>query len=98
VITVIAHYRTHPGQAAQVRAVLARHSRASADEAGCLQFLAHQDAEDPERFALYEVYEITAAFEAHRRSEHFRVNIEETVIPMLAERTWRVYGAPIEAQ
>jgi quinol monooxygenase YgiN len=98
VITVIAHYRTHPGKAAEVRAVLARHSRASAGEAGCRHFLAYQDADDHERFALYEVYEDEAAFEAHRRSEHFRVNIEETIIPMLAERTWRVYGAPIEAQ
>lgn len=67
-ITVIAHYRAHPGQAEQVRAVLARHSRASAAEAGYLQFLACQDAEDPERFALYEAYEDEAAFVAHRRT------------------------------
>jgi quinol monooxygenase YgiN len=98
VFTVIAHYRCHPGQAEQVRALLARHSGASVAEPGCLQFFAFQDAEDPERFALCEAYEHEAAFAAHRRTEHFRVNIEDTLAPMLAEREWRVYGAPIEAQ
>lgn len=96
-ITVIVHYRVRPGNAARVRAVLARHAQASVTEAGCLQFLAFQDAEDPERFALYEAYEDAAAFEAHRRGEHFRVNVEQTINPLLAEREGRVYGPPIEA-
>jgi len=95
-ITVIVHYRAHPGNAERLRAVLARHSKTSEAEPGCLHFRAYQDTEDPDRFALYEAYTDDAAFAAHRRSEHFRVNIEETVIPMLAEREWRVYGAPIE--
>jgi len=95
-ITVIVHYRAHAGNSERVRAVLARHSRASEAEPGCLQFRAFQDAADPERFALYEAYADEAAFDAHRRSDHFRVNIEETIIPMLAEREWRVYGGPIE--
>lgn len=94
-ITVIAHYRARPETADEVRAVLARHSHASTAEPGCLQFLAYQDSEDPARFALYETYEDDAAFEAHRKSEHFRVNVEQTLIPMLEERGWRVYGAPL---
>ena len=94
-VTVIAHYRTHPGKADDVRAVLARHARASAAEPGCIHFLAHQDAEDPTRFALYETYEDEDAFTAHRSSEHFRVNVEQTLVPMLAEREWRTYGAPL---
>lgn len=94
-ITVIAHYRTRPGTEAEVRAVLARHSVASNAEAGCIQFTAYQDAEDPSRFALFERYIDDAAFADHRRTEHFRINIEQTVVPMLEEREWRVYGAPI---
>ena len=76
--------------------MLARHSSASTAEPGCIQFTAHQDAEDPSRFALYESYVDDAAFAAHRRTEHFRVNIEQTLVPMLGQREWRVYGAPIE--
>jgi quinol monooxygenase YgiN len=94
-ITVIAHYRARPETADEVRALLARHSRTSAAEAGCIQFLAHQDSEDPARFALYETYEDDAAFAAHRRTTHFRVNIEQRLVPMLVERHWRVYGAPL---
>ena len=96
-ITLIVHYRAQPGNAERVRAVLGRHARASVAEDGCLEFRAFQDAADPERFALYEAYVDEAALDAHRRSEHFRVNIEQTVIPMLAEREWRVYGPPIQA-
>jgi autoinducer 2-degrading protein len=95
VITVIAHYRTHPDNAGEVRALLSQHSRASAAEAGCIQFLAHQDADDPARFALYETYVDEVAFAAHRRTEHFRVNIEQTLVPMLLEREWRAYGPPL---
>jgi quinol monooxygenase YgiN len=95
-ITVIAHYRTRSDKADQVRALLAQHSRTSAAEAGCLRFTAHQDAEDPTRFALYESYVDDAAFAAHRRTEHFRINIEQTLVPMLEEREWRVYGAPLD--
>ena len=97
-ITVIAHYRTRPDKAAEVRAILAQHSRASAAETGCIQFNAYQDAEDPTRFALYESYVDDEAFAAHRRTEHFRVNIEQTIAAMLEEREWRIYGAPIDGR
>ena len=35
------------------------------DEPGCFRFDMHQDAENPARFYLYEVYRDVAAFEAH---------------------------------
>jgi quinol monooxygenase YgiN len=95
VITVIAHYRTRPEAAQEVRALLAQHARASNAESGCIGFLAHQDSEDPARFALYETYDDDAAFAAHRRTNHFRMNIEQTLVPMLVEREWRVYGPPL---
>jgi quinol monooxygenase YgiN len=95
-ITVIAHYRTEPDKADEVGALLARHARASAAEAGCIQFLAHQDTEDPTRFALYETYDDLEAFEAHRLTEHFRTNIEELLATMLVERDFRVYGPPLD--
>ena len=91
-IVVIAHYRTSPDRVAEVRAVLADHSRASENEPGCISFSVHQDSEDPARFALFEAYEDEEAFQAHRRSRHFRDNITDKVAPLLLERTWRRYG------
>jgi quinol monooxygenase YgiN len=92
VITVIAHYQTRPESVATVRELLATHSKASEAEPGCLQFLAHQDVDDPTRFALYETYESLKAFESHRQTEHFRINIEQTLAPLLTSREWRIYG------
>lgn len=94
-ITVIAHYRTRPESAEEVRRLLGSHSVASEAEPGCRRFLAHQDLDDPTRFALYEVYDGLDAFDAHRTSEHFRSNIEQVLVPLLLEREWRVYGASL---
>jgi len=95
VITVVAHYRTHPEAADAVRELLARHSAASRAEAGCRRFDAHQDTADPSRFVLVEAYDDPAAFTAHRETEHFRLNIEQTLAPQLLERDWRTYGDPL---
>lgn len=91
-ITVIAHYRSNPEATDDVRRLLAQHARVSEAEPGCRAFRAHQDVDDPSRFALYEVYDDVDAFESHRRSTHFRANIEQTLVPLLQEREWRVYG------
>jgi len=42
-------------------------------EPGCLQFDICVDTADPNRFLLYEVYEDSAAFDAHRETPHFAV-------------------------
>ena len=48
------------------------------DEPGCLRFDVVQDAEDPNRIWLYEVYKDEAAFQAHTQAPHF-VKWRETV-------------------
>ena len=41
------------------------------DEPGCLRFDVVQDANDPNRIWLYEVYTDEAAFEEHTKAPHF---------------------------
>ena len=41
------------------------------DEPGCLRFDVIQDASDPNRIWLYEVYTDEAAFQAHTQAPHF---------------------------
>ena len=41
------------------------------DEPGCLRFDVIQDAGDPHRIWLYEVYKDEAAFQAHTQAPHF---------------------------
>ena len=42
------------------------------DEPGCFRFDILQNAENPNRFHLYEVYMDTAAFDAHLEAPHFK--------------------------
>jgi autoinducer 2-degrading protein len=88
---VVARYRAAEGRGDAVAAALARHRAESRAERGCLQFDANRSTEDPDVFLLYERYVDEAAFDEHRRTAHFRRNIEETVAPLLAERAWQRY-------
>jgi autoinducer 2-degrading protein len=50
------------------------------DESGCFRFDILKDAENPNRFYLYEVYRDEAAFQAHLETPHFkkwRATVEE---------------------
>jgi quinol monooxygenase YgiN len=87
-ITVIAHYTAAAGAADAVRQLLARHAAASRDEPGCLQFDAHQGIDNPDEFALVERYESQAAFAEHRRTPHFRRNVETELVALLTARSW----------
>ena len=55
------------------------------DEPGCLRFDVIQDAEDPNRIWLYEVYVDEAAFQAHLQAPHF-IKWRDTV------KDWRAEG------
>lgn len=50
--------------------ILANAQASVAKEPGCLQFDVTQQADDPTKFALYEVYADAAAFEAHGKGPH----------------------------
>lgn len=55
------------------------------DEPGCLRFDVIQDATDPNRISLYEVYVDEAAFQAHLQAPHF-IKWRDTV------QDWRAEG------
>ena len=44
---------------------------ANEDEPGCLRFDVIQDASNPNKIHLYEVYKDQAAIEAHRKAPHY---------------------------
>jgi quinol monooxygenase YgiN len=85
-LTAVAQYHAQAGAADRIAAVLAKHVAATRAEPGCVQFVAYRSSEDADRFLLYEQYDDEAAFEAHRASPHFRLYIQETIIPLLLER------------
>jgi quinol monooxygenase YgiN len=91
VLTVIALYKTRPDTADTVAAALAGHVAATREEPGCIQFVALRSRDEPSRFVLYEQYVDEDAFVAHRESRHFREYVDETIVPLLAERQFARY-------
>jgi quinol monooxygenase YgiN len=53
-------------EADRVSVLLPDHIAATRAERGCLWFEVHRSTADPVRFAVYEVFQDKAAFEAHR--------------------------------
>lgn len=53
------------------RALLHNARESVAHDAGCVRFDVSQDAENPARWVLHEVYDSPAAHAAHRQSVHF---------------------------
>lgn len=75
----LAQVRVKEGQEeAFAKSVLPEMEAAMATEEGVLIMLAGQDAENPQDWYFYEVYQDLAAYESHRETEHFKTYIEET--------------------
>jgi (4S)-4-hydroxy-5-phosphonooxypentane-2,3-dione isomerase len=91
VLTLIVHYQTQPGKGDVVAAALARHTLATRQEPGCLQFITYRSREDPDSFILYEQFVDEDSLEAHRQTSHFQRHVQETIIPLLTERTFDRY-------
>jgi autoinducer 2-degrading protein len=54
-------------------------------EPGCLRFDVLQQADDPDRFILYEAYRDEAASKAHKETAHY-ARWRKTVEPWMAEQ------------
>ena len=85
-ITLIAQYHARPGAGDRLAAVLAKHVAATRTEPGCVEFVAYRSSEDADRFLLYEQYVDEASLDAHRVTPHFRLYVQDTIIPLLLER------------
>jgi quinol monooxygenase YgiN len=87
---VIARWKAHAGEEAEVERVLRDLTAASRAEPGCLEYRVSRSLEDARTFVLYEEYEDAAAFQAHRDSEHFRRLALDDGIPRLEGRVVEV--------
>lgn len=88
---VIAHYDAHPGGGDAVAEALQVHGRATRKEPGCIGFVAHRNIENPDQFALYEVYKSEADWRAHQQTPHFHKYVVQTIRSLLKERDVEFY-------
>ena len=59
---------------------------ASVKESGVIQFEVGRSSDDPNVFALWEVYRDQAAADAHRESEHFKRLVLNGIRPIAQQR------------
>jgi quinol monooxygenase YgiN len=74
------------GEREAVADLLRRLAPLSRAEPGCLQYDAHRDQDDLDRFFLFERYADEAALEAHAASAHFQELVLQKALPLLASR------------
>jgi quinol monooxygenase YgiN len=87
-LVVVARYVVIEGYESTVARLLRQNAKASRAEPECLEFSVYEDIDNPRMILLYERYTSEDAFQAHRRTQHFRDIIEQRVAPLLEQRAW----------
>jgi quinol monooxygenase YgiN len=93
-IALTATWHAKPGNEQRCAEILALMTPLTRAEPGCLFYQAHQSADDPSVFILYEQYVDQAALEAHSSSEYFRKYVLGEAVPLLESRS-RAFLEPI---
>jgi (4S)-4-hydroxy-5-phosphonooxypentane-2,3-dione isomerase len=83
-LIVHVHVRVLPEAVGAFRAATLENARSSLQEPGVVRFDVVQQADDPERFVLVEVYRTEADPARHKQTEHY-LAWRDTVESMMAE-------------
>jgi len=88
-LIVHVHIHVKPEYVREFREATIENASKSVREAGIARFDAVQEADDPTRFVLIEVYRDEAAAVAHKETAHY-AKWRDTATPMMAEPRTRV--------
>ncbi len=61
-------------------------------EPGCRQYIGHQSADDPRRFAFYEQYVDKAALDAHAASPHYAEYVKNGLRGLMETRMFAMFN------
>ena len=81
---VLVHVNVKPEFVEEFKRVTVENASSSIQEAGIARFDVIQQAEDPTKFILVEVYKTAEAPVAHKETAHY-VQWRDTVVEMMAE-------------
>ena len=93
-LVVCIHVHVKPEHRAAFVEASLENARNTIQEPGNLRFDVLQQADDPDRFVLYEVYRDEAGGKAHKDTAHY-ARWAETVAPWMAEPRKSVKYAPL---
>ena len=86
-LVVLVHVRVHPESVEAFKAASGENARCSRAEPGVARFDVVQQADDPTRFVLVEVYRGAAAAAAHKETAHYARWRDAVADMMAAPRT-----------
>ena len=87
------HVHVKPDGVAAFREATLRNARASVQEPECARFDVVQDAEDPTRFVLVEVYRSAAGAADHKKTAHYAAWRDAVAALMAEPRVGKKYVA-----
>ena len=93
-LVVCVHVHVKPEHRAAFVEASRENARNTIKEPGNLRFDVLQQADDPNRFVLYEVYRDEAGAKAHKETSHY-ARWAETVAPWMAEPRKGIRYAPL---
>lgn len=88
---VVVTIQVRPGQMAAFKPAMLQNARASLGEPACHRFDVASDPARPDEVFLYELYDDSAGFDAHRETPHYKT-FDATTAPLIAEKTVRTYS------
>ncbi len=87
---LVVEFRIKPEQVAAFEVAILANAQASREqEPGCRQFDVCRNADEPELFYLYELYDDEAAVQAHLASAHFLQMNAATAAWVESKKVWR---------
>jgi len=83
---LIVYLEVKPENLEQFKSEAAINARATLTEPDALRFDFLQQADEPTKFILYEIYRSEEAFEVHQKTDHFKRWVEKGVPLLVGER------------
>ena len=89
-LAIVVNFEIHPGSEAHALAALEENAAGARTEPGCLKWEWSRHVDDPNRFAIYELYHDQAAIDLHKSSDHFSAWKEKLPL-FLKEKSAGIY-------
>lgn len=86
-VSFIVRMKFAPEDRAEIAEALRTLTAASRREPGCVSYIPHQLADEPDTVLIYEQYQDDAALAAHRDSEHFKTYAVGVLFQKMRDRS-----------
>ena len=90
-LVVTAFLKAKPHQGEAIAGILRKFIPQAQSNPGVQAFLVHTSKDKPSELFFYEVFEDEDAFEAHRKTPHFKELIAREALPKVAKRELSPY-------